>query len=87
MDIKKGDPIAWYCSYRASDEDENKPKEYVLSDYGVVIGCDVYEVTVRWVGLNGGGEYKERHAIKEYNINFRYDIAEVRNRTINDILA
>ncbi len=83
MEIKIGDPIAWYCSYRAASEDENKPKEYVLADYGTVIRCNMWGITVKWVGVN---EYTETHAITEYNINFRYDKAEARNRKINEIL-
>lgn len=84
MEIKKGDPIAWYCSYHSGDE--NKPKEYTLSDYGTVIGISQYSVTIEWVGLNGGGKYKENHGVTEYNINFRYDRAEARNRAINEVL-
>lgn len=87
MEIKKGDPIAWYCSYRPSDEHENVPKQYVLADYGTVIRCNMHGVTIKWVGLNGGGEYTETHNITEYDeVNFRYDRAEARNRTINEIL-
>lgn len=82
MEIKKGDPIAWYCSYNSGEG----PRQYMLADYGTVIDCSAYEIRVRWTGLNGGGNYVDTHAVKKYNINFRYDKAEARNRKIDDIL-
>lgn len=88
MEIKKKDPIAWYCSYRPADEHENIPKQYVLADYGTVVDVCSNYIKVKWIGINGGGEYIETHFITEYDeVNFRYDRAEARNRTINEILS
>lgn len=84
MEIKKGDPIAWYCSYRPQDKPD-EIKQYTLSDYGTVIATTAFGVTIEWVGLNGGGSYKETHSITEYNENFRYDRAEARERKIKEL--
>lgn len=79
MKIKKGDPIAWYCSYQG-------PKEYILADYGIVLRVESNAIQIQWFGLKGDRAYIDKHNITEFDINFRYDGAEARNRKLNEVL-
>ncbi len=83
MKIKKGDPIVWYCSYSF---DETIPKEYTLADYGIVLRVESNAIQIQWFGLKGDRAYIDKHNITEYDINFRYDGVEARNRKLNEVL-